>query len=136
MQRQVRLNPDKIESVSWECVHFTTDSASATLSHFAGRDSMLVCRFDARSSSSLMEGIAKSLKFPSYFGHNWDALDECLRDLSWLKFEALVLWVENAGDLWRNSTHDAGMLVGIWLSAAEEWSGEGKPFHLVFHIGE
>jgi RNAse (barnase) inhibitor barstar len=32
----------------------------------------------------LLRALAASLRFPDYFGWNWDALDECLRDLSWL----------------------------------------------------
>jgi hypothetical protein len=31
------------------------------------------------------------LKFPDYFGWNWDALDECLRDLSWLPPGRVIL---------------------------------------------
>jgi hypothetical protein len=37
-----------------------------------------------RSKAKLLAILADKLRFPGYFGHNWDALEECLRDLSWL----------------------------------------------------
>lgn len=37
-----------------------------------------------KSKEELFYCLAKKLEFPAYFGHNWDALDECLADLSWI----------------------------------------------------
>src|SRR5262245_61999436 len=37
-----------------------------------------------RSKEKLLAILADKLHFPRYFGYNWDALEECLRDLSWL----------------------------------------------------
>lgn len=37
-----------------------------------------------RSKEKLLRMLAQQFQFPAYFGHNWDALEECLRDLSWL----------------------------------------------------
>jgi RNAse (barnase) inhibitor barstar len=37
-----------------------------------------------RSKQKLLRTLADGLRLPDYFGHNWDALEECLRDLSWL----------------------------------------------------
>ncbi len=43
---------------------------------------------------------ARALKFPSYFGHNWDALWECICDLQdWLNTSRLVILVESADKL-------------------------------------
>lgn len=38
----------------------------------------------ARGKQKLLGVLSSRLQFPRYFGGNWDALDECLRDLSWL----------------------------------------------------
>jgi hypothetical protein len=36
------------------------------------------------SKQKLFAVLADKLHFPRYFGWNWDALEECLGDLSWL----------------------------------------------------
>jgi hypothetical protein len=37
-----------------------------------------------RSKQKLFAVLADKLRFPGYFGWNWDALEECLCDRSWL----------------------------------------------------
>ena len=46
-----------------------------------------------RRKQDLLRAVAESLKFPPYFGHNWDALEECLCDLSWLGGESGIVVV-------------------------------------------
>ena len=81
----------------------------------------------AKTKEALLEAIAASLAFPHWFGANWDALEDCLSDLSWLPASGYVLVIEHAqpGD-------DLGVLIDVLRSAAEWWSERGKPFVAVF----
>lgn len=45
------------------------------------------------SKTELLEQLAREFEFPDYFGHNWDALEECLHDLSWLEPAPLRLLI-------------------------------------------
>lgn len=44
-----------------------------------------------RRKQDLLRALATGLNLPKYFGHNWDALEECLRDLSWLGDESTIV---------------------------------------------
>ncbi len=80
----------------------------------------------------LLRELARVFRFPEYFGENWDALDECLRDLEWLPARGYVLRVREAEALWRRLPVAAGKLVEVWLFSAEKWAERGVPFHLAF----
>ena len=77
--------------------------------------------------AQLLKNIASALGFPDWFGHNWDALEDCLTDLSWRDAPGYVLLIERPrpGD-------DLGVLVDILRSSAEFWAGRGKPFFALF----
>ncbi len=40
---------------------------------------------------ALFEALDRQLHLPSYFGMNWDALDECLRDFHWIQTRRIVI---------------------------------------------
>ena len=82
-------------------------------------------RLDARrltGKEGLLTALGTALDLPDYYGANWDALEECLNDLSWRRGSVVVL-IEHAAAL------DAGILenlLEIWRDAAAMWSGEGR----------
>jgi hypothetical protein len=39
----------------------------------------------------LLDRFAQDLSFPDYFGRNWDALIDCLSDLSWVQAPEVVI---------------------------------------------
>jgi len=82
-----------------------------------------------------LDRLAGAFAAPAYFGRNWDALDEVLRDLEWLGAPppgGHLLLVDRAAALWATHGPSGGRLVEAWLAAAESWAAEGVPFHLVF----
>jgi RNAse (barnase) inhibitor barstar len=51
----------------------------------------------ARDKASFLEAAARDLGFPDYFGRNWDAFEECLRDFGMQRTPVLVVWTGAAG---------------------------------------
>lgn len=43
------------------------------------------------TKAALIDELYKALRLPEYFGENWDALEECIRDFSWLPPGIVVL---------------------------------------------
>lgn len=51
------------------------------------------------STDQFLDSMATLLKFPSYFGGNWNAFEDCLCDLTWLPEGRLVLAHSNLPNL-------------------------------------
>ncbi len=75
--------------------------------------------------AQVLDALAKALAFPDWFGHNWDALEDCLSDLSWKPAEGHLLLLTGTPALPRD---EAGILTDILASSAEAWKARGKPF--------
>ena len=104
-------------------VHFATGESAAALRTEAGEVVREIRGW--ASEEDLFRALASALQFPDYFGHNWDAFDECLREVD----GDVVLLVHDAASLWRDAPSVAGMLVDAWLSAAQDCESD---IHLVF----
>lgn len=71
---------------------------------------------------SLLAALGRALDFPDYFGENWDALEECLGDLSW-----------RSGPVWLVIHHAdtipaelLTILIDIFSEAACNWARLGR----------
>jgi len=84
---------------------------------------------DVTDKAALLHRIAARLGLPAWFGGNWDALEDCLTDLSWREGEGNILVVEGFQFL---AAEDLGVLTDVMISAAKFWAGRGKPFFAVF----
>ena len=127
------LHPKDLIDPGWHCVHFAAEQPDRE-----GLDELGIALGEIdgstiRNDAELFSALDTALSFPDYFGANWDALDECLRDLAqWLPAKGYVVVVNAAVELWSEAPKTAGGLVESWLSAAGHWAHHGVPFHLVF----
>ena len=104
----------RLERVDWSCVHFAKEGPSED--DLTDGDLMLVRLHGSEitGKEELMDGLAVGFSLPGYFGRNWDAVDECLRDLSWLPARGYVLVVTAAEGLWRRGARGAARRGGAW----------------------
>lgn len=82
-----------------------------------------------KDKAELLQSIARALDFPDWFGHNWDALNDCLSDLSWHDAPGHVVMFEQWEPL-GSEVRDA--LIDVLASAAGNWRDYGEPFFAVF----
>jgi len=122
---------------SWECIHVISSASTIRENDPSSRVVVYLCDIDdVIDERMLFDKIAGAMKFPSYFGRNWDALDECLSDLEWLPTTGFLLVVRRCGTFWRNSPISIGRLIKTWLFCAQQWAQQGTPFHLVLSLDE
>ena len=126
------LDSQLLLAAGFRCVHFTSD-------HADGLADLLERGFVVRhvtspllSEDDLLRQVGRALDFPSYYGANWDAAEECLRDLEWLPANGYLLVIRGAERFWMANPECAGRMVEVWLASAEEWAKTKIPFHLVF----
>lgn len=83
---------------------------------------------ERRGKADMLAGLAKVFQFPSWFGHNWDALADCLDDLEWLRKPGYVLVLENPAGMSNAAPKDFALMLDILADAARKWRERGTPF--------
>ena len=97
---------------------------------------LFVARMDighAHHKEELIQHLADALRFPAHFGRNWDALRDCLIDLSWLEAPGYVLVFEKSKHFGAGHHHDFEDAMEVLESAAQIWKQDGKPFWALIH---
>lgn len=80
---------------------------------------------DKKALLSLFE---KAFSLPPHFGHNWDALTDCLMDLSWLQGLRWALVVEGLDRLSREDPESYYTLLEVLLEVSAYWADQEQPF--------
>jgi RNAse (barnase) inhibitor barstar len=95
-----------------------------------------------KTPAALFAEFARVLEFPDYFGHNWDALEECLTDLEWLPAKGYAVLIVDAAHVLADDDTEYETFLEILRDAGEAW-GSGQagmgtkratPFHVLFAV--
>ena len=82
----------------------------------------------ARDKDDLLAALAIALKLPEWFGHNWDALTDCLCDLSWKPAPGYLIFIEGHDPLRAAHPGDFDTLIEIFAETSNYWREEDIPF--------
>lgn len=106
-------------------------AGTEALCRLAGSLGLQVARVDLSgclSKDDLLDRIAAGLAFPDWFGHNWDALFDCLAELGEAGGAGCLLVLEHADGLRREAPEVFDTAIGILGDAAVEWARRDVPF--------
>ena len=77
----------------------------------------------AATKAEVLDRIEKQLMLPEWFGRNWDALADCLKESG-----GVLLFYDYQGV----AADDFGVLLDVLRSSAEFSAGEGDPLFAIF----
>jgi RNAse (barnase) inhibitor barstar len=92
---------------------------------------------------ALHNEVAAALQFPDYYGENWDAMDECIRDLEWMPAKWYLIFVSTIEEVLPIDESDFGIFLRILSDAGSTWANpemrgladikeaERKPFNVI-----
>lgn len=75
-----------------------------------------------RTKFELFDEFSISARFPEYFGRNWDALFDCMVDLSWINLRKIAIVHSDLPLV--NEENELGVYLRILKDAVNEW---GRP---------
>ena len=101
----------------------------------AGLSTYRVVLGEGDDKAALLGSVARSLSFPNWFRPNWDALADCLTDLSWLPANQRVLVVTTLPEPTAHGAADAEIFFNILAQAVYRWAATSTPLTVVFAVG-
>lgn len=82
----------------------------------------------AHDKEDFLEHLSEAMKFPQWFGGNWDALADCLRDLSWVEAKGYVIILEKSKHFCASHRHEFDEAIDVLKEASVHWQAQGRPF--------
>ena len=81
-----------------------------------------------RNKKELFERLATAFALPGWFGRNWDALADCLGDLSWLPAGGYLVLLEHCDGFRASRGADFATVLRVFAAASDAWRDLRVPF--------
>ena len=81
-----------------------------------------------RSKAEFLATMARALRFPDWFGDNWDALRDCLTDLTWRKARGYIIVLERCDGFAQAAREDFETALDLFRLVADDWRESHVPF--------
>jgi RNAse (barnase) inhibitor barstar len=84
---------------------------------------------------ALLQSIADTMMFPSWFGHNWDAFFDCLVDLAAARrARGCVIVLRNAAEMRAHAPEALDTALGILEDAGTVWERRGVAMRTLIDV--
>ena len=87
------------------------------------------------TKKGFLDTYARTLQFPAGLGGNWDALADCLEDLSWLPSAGLIMHWRNGKAFASACEADVALALEMLESAAGFWKRNQRTFVVLLDDG-
>jgi RNAse (barnase) inhibitor barstar len=88
---------------------------------------------NAGTRAGFFEELARALRFPDYFGHNWDAVYDCLTDLAWLPAAGYVLVLDGFDRFATNEPGQWDIGLKVLREACAFWQPLQRPMFMLLY---
>lgn len=89
---------------------------------------------ESREIVPILEKFGPDLKLPEWYGGNYDALSDCLTDLSWNAAPGYVLLVVGADELHAHDRSSFDTLNEVLAAVIENWQADDVPFWVFYDM--
>ena len=130
----VKLNAIMSASVPPGIYHLDSRARPATIAQAAARNGWRTFYLDGRqiaNKAAFLAASAAAMGFPSYFGHNWDAFEECVNDLAWAPAPGYLLLYDYAARFASAHPSEWATARDILAGAVAAWQGRGTPLYML-----
>ena len=137
------------DSTIFPTIEFNTDQAATTSGLYVSTGLQSALLLDIEQSrfrlfhldgkriidrSSYFQALAHLFEFGSHFGHNWDALADCLTDCSWGENDRIVVVYSDYEPFAISDPEAWAIAMEIWEASVVFWQAQGVKLSIVFQV--